>query len=163
MKHPPAPKKNITDKQRVRELSRLFREFAVKPESPQDVLNGHQSEWFKSPHWRALVDECLPELYAGNPRRFRQELDLFPRILADPVVQAMLIQLWHLKFLKGPKGDYARKMLKALFNKLWDTLGAPEYETPAERDEAKRKSYREASKQYYRSKQKHAGKGTLIK
>ena len=105
----------------------------------------------------------MKALYAVNPTRLRRELDLSPRILADPVIQAVLFKLWRWKFLKGPKGDFARKVLKVLFHKLWSTPGPPEYETQVERDDAKRESHREASKQYYRNKQKHVGKGNLIK
>jgi hypothetical protein len=146
--HTPQPE-ILANSQRVRAIARLFREFAVKPESPASVLASHQGEWFKSPYWRALVDENLKALYAGNPTRLRRELETSPTILADPVMQAILVQLWGLKFLKTPEGVFARKVLKALFHNLWDTLGAPEHETQAERDEAKRKSYRKASKQYY--------------
>lgn len=63
---------------------RLFREIAVKPNSPADVLASHQSEWCMSPHWRFLADQCLKALDAGNPTRLRRELDTSPRILADP-------------------------------------------------------------------------------
>jgi hypothetical protein len=81
---------------------------------------------FALPDWRALILETLRALANGDPEPLRRRIAALPLVLADPLVQMILHQLWGRQKLKSPAGEHAKKTLAALFNGIGRSPGAPE-------------------------------------